>query len=110
MKITISNKGDVWYANVMDGERIVKGVAGSKEWAERNAERWAKQYGVGVYVEAQECMANSAICVIGDSGGDVISIRYRSAIRQDIVMDICRSLRAWWCVWVVGVDGRLRSL
>ena len=25
-------------------------------------------------------------------------------------MDICRSLRAWWCVWVVGVDGRLRSL
>lgn len=49
MKITISNKGNVWYANVMDGERIVKGVSGSKEWAERNAERWAKQYGVEVY-------------------------------------------------------------
>lgn len=52
MKVTISNKGDVWYANVMDGERIVKGVSGSKEWVERNAERWAKQYGVGVYGKA----------------------------------------------------------
>jgi hypothetical protein len=55
-------------------------------------------------------MANSAICVIGDSGGDVISIRYCSAIRQVIVVDICRSLRAWRGVWVVGVDSRLRSL
>jgi hypothetical protein len=52
MKITISNKGNVWYATVMDGERIVKGVSGSKEWVERNAERWAKQYGVEVYGEA----------------------------------------------------------
>jgi hypothetical protein len=52
MKITISNKGDVWVANVMDGGRIVKGATGSKEWIYSNAERWAKQYGVGVYVEA----------------------------------------------------------
>ena len=52
MKITISNKGDVWCANVMDGERIVKGVSGSKEWAEKNAERWARQYGVEVYGKA----------------------------------------------------------
>lgn len=52
MKITISNKGNVWYANIMDGERIVKGVLGSKEWAESNAERWAKQYGIGVYGKA----------------------------------------------------------
>jgi hypothetical protein len=51
MKITISNNGDVWFANVMDGGRIIKGATGSKEWIYSNAERWAKQYGCEVVNE-----------------------------------------------------------
>ena len=51
MKITISNNGDVWFANVMDGGRIVKSAMGSKEWIYNNAERWAEQYGCEVINE-----------------------------------------------------------